>query len=122
MFAGTDKTHFYMWQLNNNMENGVEGSYIRPHVWNGGGALFNPENVGNFNGYKLDQDLVSGQTYNFKLVVDTVNKTVTTYLDGQEVNKMNTGNANLSYGKFRIPSRAYLILFRALWKKLGLMI
>ncbi len=99
VFAGTDKTHFYMWQLNNNMENGVEGSYIRPHVWNGGGALFNPENVGNFNGYKLDQDLVNGQTYNFKLVVDTENKTVTTYLDGQEVNKMNTGDANLSYGK-----------------------
>lgn len=24
VFAGTDKTHFYMWQLNNNMENGVK--------------------------------------------------------------------------------------------------
>jgi uncharacterized protein YjdB len=102
VFAAKDKTHFYMWQLNNNMENGVEGSWLRPHVWNGNGGMYNPESVPNYKGYQLNDilggDLKNDRDYNLKLVVDTENKTVATVLDNKEINKMDCKDADLSFG------------------------
>ena len=99
IFAGKDNAHFYMWQLNNDMENDVEGSYLRPHVWNGGGALYNPEGKQNFNGYELDEALTDDTVYQLKLKVNVDDKTVATYIDGELVNQVTCPDADLSYGK-----------------------
>lgn len=99
VFAATDASHFFMWQINNNMEQGVEGTWVRPHRWNPGGALFNPENIPNFNGYKLPIDLVAGQDYNIALVVDVTASTVELLIDGTSLSKINCGDVDLSYGK-----------------------
>lgn len=90
-FGATDNSHFYMWQINTNMENGVKGVYLRPHIWNGYGALWNPENVSNFAGYRIDDkvDIKNGQTY--KMEIKVHDKQIDTYIDGTLVNSLNAG-------------------------------
>lgn len=99
VFAAKDKSNFYMWQINNKMEKGVQGTWLRPHVWQGQGRTYNPENIKDYNGYKLDKELASNQDYQFKLVVDTVSKVVETYIDGELINSLLCADADLSYGK-----------------------
>lgn len=97
-FGATDSSHFYLWQININMENGAAGAWLRPHTWNGYGALWNPEGISNFNGYKLDDglNLTAGTDHNMKIEVK--NGSIDTYIDGQLVNSLETGRS-ISLGK-----------------------
>lgn len=99
VFAAKDNSHFYMWQLNNNMEQGVKGSWLRPHVWNGNGGTFNPENISNYNGYQLEDELSNNTDYNLRLVVNTTTNVVETYINNDLVNSLDCKDADLSYGK-----------------------
>ncbi|MCR5791770.1 MAG: family 78 glycoside hydrolase catalytic domain [Lachnospiraceae bacterium] len=98
ILKGTDTSNFYMWQINNNMEHGVEGTWVRPHVWsNGTPAMYNPENKANYNGDRLSVDLESNKEYNFKFVVDTKERKVETLIDNTLVHSMNCSVGDLSY-------------------------
>lgn len=99
VFAAKDNSHFYMWQLNNNMEQGIKGSWLRPHVWNGVGGTFNPENIKDYNGYQLKEELKNNTDYNLKLIVNTTTHIVETYVNNELVNSLDCKDADLSYGK-----------------------
>lgn len=99
VFGAKDATHFYMWQLNNRMEKGIKGSWLRPHIWNGNGGMFNPENLKDYDGYKLDKELLNKTDYALKLVVNTKTSVVDTYLNNELINSLDCKGADLSYGK-----------------------
>ena len=78
-FGAVDNSHFYMWQLNTFDHKGT--TYLRPHIWNPGGALLSEVNINDV----LPVEKAEGQMNTMRIDVD--NGTLTCYVNGTKVDE-----------------------------------